>query len=145
MDLLCVFPHQIFKGTLKKKSPYITHLQRLLPHWVPPGTEGDHQWVEVQIGVAWLQLRNVRNSPCKHLMLGRSPHSYLPVPIDPFDHHDGKLFITITPSSSSTRSSCGLCSAIAGGVASTEGFCYQRHHVVYYSFQYPPMGKQSLL
>lgn len=77
------------------KSPYITRLQCPFyckgAYWgpftlrVPTGTEGDHQWAEVQIGVAWLQLRNVRNSPCKHvvLLLGRSPHSYHPVPIDP--------------------------------------------------------------
>lgn len=73
--LLCgsFVPHQIYKVTLALHNTFTAAPSS----WVPPGTQGDHHWVEVHIGVAWLQLWNVRNSPCKHLMLGWSPRSYL--------------------------------------------------------------------
>lgn len=107
-------PHQICKVTLSRKIALCNTFTAASSSWVPPGTQGDRHWVEVHIGVAWLQLGNARNSPCKHLMLGWSQRSYLLSP----------ALITIMvsyslptpPSPSSTCSSCGLCSASAGGV-----------------------------
>lgn len=52
--------------------------------WVPLGTEGNHQWVEVQIGVAWLQLRNVWNSPLVNTSCFSGPHTLIsPCPSPP--------------------------------------------------------------
>lgn len=48
--------------------------------------------------MAWLQLRNSRNSPCKHLMLGRSPQILSPHVYHPLlGHQKGGLFITSGP------------------------------------------------
>lgn len=59
---------------------------------------GGHQKAEEPIRVAWLQLRNSRNSPCKHLMLGRSPQILSPRVYHPLlRHQKGGLFITSGP------------------------------------------------
>lgn len=71
----------------------------------------------MRIRVAWLQPRNARNSPCKHLMLGWSPQILSPCayrPPPPFNHHNRRSFITSGPASPSVCSPCGLGQVSAG-------------------------------
>lgn len=95
----------------------------------------------MQIRVAWLQLRNARNSPCKHLMLGRSPQILSPRAYHPLsNHHNGWLFITSAPAFSSVCFSFGFWRVLAGWV---EDFLLPAApHGLLLTLIPPPVGRQ---